>query len=109
VWKFAPVPGALAPPEAQGPRERRLEPDHDQLRQMRELGDQQCRLPHGRGRGEPAQDPGEPVAGRLNGVHRRVQRPAQDIFEVAVGLCRPRRVRPILAIARAHESISTTT
>ncbi|HYB89106.1 MAG TPA: hypothetical protein VEC76_19830 [Streptosporangiaceae bacterium] len=97
----------MALPEAQGPRERRFEPDDDQLGQMRELGDQQCRLPHGRRRGEPVQDPGEPVASRLNGVHRRVQRPAQDIVEVVSSLCRPRRVRPIPAITRAHGSIST--
>ena len=112
VRKPAPVPGVVAP-EAHCPRERRFEPDCDQPGQIYAIGYQQRHLPHRRRRSEPVHDPGEPVVGRLNGVRHRVQRPAQDIVEVAVevatDLCPPRRVIPILAFARCHGSISTAT
>ena len=109
VRKPAPVPGVVAPPEAHYPRERRFEPDCDQPGQISAIGYQQCHLPHRRWRGEPVHDPGEPVVGRLNGVRRRVQCLAQDIVKVAASLCPPRGVMPIVASARCHGSISTTT
>ena len=109
VRRPALVPGVVAPPEAHCPRERRFEPDCDQPGQIHAIGYQQCHLPHHPRCGEPAHDPGEPVVRRLNGIHRRVQRLAQDIVKVAAGLRPPRRVIPILAFARCHGSISTTT
>jgi len=109
VRRPAPVPGVVAAPEAHCPRERRFEPDGDQPGQIYAIGYQQCHLPHRPRRVEPAHDPGEPVAGGLNGVRHRMQRLAQDFVIVAADPCPPRRVMPVLAFARCHGSISTTT
>ena len=109
VRRPAAVPGVVTPPEAHCSRERRFEPDCDQPGQIYAIGCQQCHLTHRPRGGEPMHDPGEPVVGRLNGVRHRVQRLAQDIVIVAADLCPPLRVMPILAFARCHGSISTTT
>ena len=104
----APVPGVEAPSDAQRPHERRLEPNRDQPDQIRTVGYQQHRPPRHRCRADPVHDPGQPVVGGLDGVHRRMQRPAQDILKVATDLRPSRQVRPILALAYHRESISRT-
>ena len=51
-----------------GPRERRLEPYGDAPEQVHGAGDQERHLANQPRRGEPAEDPGKPVPGRLDTV-----------------------------------------